>query len=210
MPEINFPFSIFHFPLLKKGYTLIEFLIVIGILAIVVGSTLLFLTAILKGTNQASIVSEVKQNGQAVLGSLDKQVRNAKDVVCVNSTNVVSCLDPSASNKYIQLINASGPPLHIKCFNDNDIVKIQNGWIGSALSATIPSDGSYVSITNQDTTAGVDIVNCNFKVSPGTVGASEPAVVSISFGLHQGVSAPSRTDFKANAQFQTTISLRKY
>jgi len=55
---------------LSKGFTLIELLVVLGILVIGVGSTLLFLTSILRGTNQANVTAEVKQNGQAILDSL--------------------------------------------------------------------------------------------------------------------------------------------
>ena len=49
---------------LKSGYTLIEFLIVIGILSVSIGSILLLLTSVIKGSNQANIIAEVKQNGE--------------------------------------------------------------------------------------------------------------------------------------------------
>lgn len=195
---------------LRGGFTLIEFLVVLGVLAIAVGSVLLFLTSILRGTNQANVTSEVKQNGQAVLDSLDGQIRNAKNIQCVNSSNaIVSCSDVAASHKYIGLIMPDGSTYHIKCFSDST-PKVINGWIGTATSSIIPTDGSYIPVTHTDLVAGVDVNNCNFAVQPSTPGTLNPAVVAISFVANQGLNAASRQDFKANIQFQTTISLRQY
>src|SRR3989344_5912333 len=80
-----FQVSSFKFPVSRKGFTLLEFLVVIGLLSITIGSILLFLTSVLKGTNQANITSEVKQNGQVVLDTLESQIRNATDAVCLNA-----------------------------------------------------------------------------------------------------------------------------
>jgi prepilin-type N-terminal cleavage/methylation domain-containing protein len=194
----------------RFGFTLIEFLVVLGVLAVAVGSALLFLTSILRGTNQANVTAEVKQNGQAVLDSLDAQIRNAKDVQCIDSGGaVVDCSSASASSKYIGLLMPSGNPLHIKCFSDST-PKTVNGWIGTAVATTVPTDASFTPVTGQDLVSGVDINNCNFVVSPSTAGTLNPAVVSLSFVVNQGINAPSRQDFQANVQFQTTISLRQY
>ena len=178
----------------KCGFTLVEFLIVLGILALVVGSSLLFLTSVFKGSNQANVTTEAKQNGQVVLDLLEKQIRNA-----------IFAQSPSAG--YIKLTGSSEDPLHIKCFPSTAST---NGWIGMVASgADSPFDSSFVPLTNKDDTiSGVDIQNCDFRVIEAT--PSLPAIVSISFGVNQGIAAPSRQDFLANVAFQTTISLRKY
>lgn len=180
-----------------RGFTLIELLVVIGILVVVVGSALLVLTAVLKGTNQANVTAEVKQNGQAVLDSLEKQIRNA------------TVAEPVGSGKYLKLTQAASDPVHIKCFGDGGGVKTENGWIGVVTSATTPQDSAYISVTNKnDTVSGVDIQNCSFTVLALTT--TSPSIVSLSFVVNQGVAAPSRVEFLANASFSTTISLRKY
>src|SRR3989344_4232759 len=71
----------------KNGFTLLEFLVVIGLLSLTIGSILLFLTSVLKGTNQANVTSEVKQNGQVVLDALESQIRKATDAVCLEDIN---------------------------------------------------------------------------------------------------------------------------
>ena len=188
--------------LLKPGFTLIEFLVVIGLLALVVGSSLLFLTSILKGSNQANVTAEVKQNGQVVLDSLERQIRNATDAQKI-ATNTV------------KLIRQGQDPLYIKCIPS--MGSSSNGWIGTVVSTTNPaSDAVYMSITNRDDLiAGVD-VQCNlappysFDVIPSSSGTASPPIVLVSFVVNQGVQAPSREDFFANVEFRTTISLRKY
>ena len=201
-----FPVSSFQFLVFRKGFTLLEFLVVIGLLSITIGSILLFLTSVLKGTNQANITSEVKQNGQVVLDTLESQIRNASDAVCLNwAGDLCSPADPKT---YIKLIRQSADPLHIRCVNNDG----ENGRIEIAVSAvvlgTIPSN--FTSITSQDTVSGVDITNCSFTIVPSSGGVSGPPIVSMSFRVSQGVAAASRSDFLASVDFQTTISLRGY
>lgn len=182
------------------GFTLIEFLVVLGILALVVGSITLFLTSVLKGTNQANVLSEVKQNGQATLDSLERQIRGAVDAEAVDSN-------------HLKIIREEAQPLHIKCLVRN---ANQNGRIGTAVepigSTVNPSDESYISVSNDDPVSGVNIesADCNLSVIPADFSNGAPAVVSISFAAKQGFKAAQRADFEAQAAFKTTISLRTY
>lgn len=184
----------------RRGFTLVEVLVVMGILSIAVGSSLVFLTSVIKGSNQANVTAEVKQNGQIVLDSLERQVRNATGAEVV-STN------------FIKLTRSGESPLYIKCFPN--VVGVSNGWIGTVEipEPTIPADADFTSLTNNtELVSGVDI-NCftsppGFDVIPAS--STAPSIVIISFSVNQGINAPSRQDFLANAQFQTTISLRQY
>lgn len=184
---------------LLPAFTLIEFLVVLGILAVAVGSALLVLSSVLRGTNQSNVTAEVKQNGQSVLDNLDSQIRNATEAT------------DDDSGKYIRLVRPNADPLSIKCFYDSE-PKSQNGWIGTAITDVLaPADSSYTPLTNKnDLVSGVDINNCNFEVAASSLGGASPAIVSISFEVSQARGAPSRQDFVASVKFQTTISLRKY
>lgn len=182
----------------RGGFTLVELLVVLGILSATVGSSLLFLTSTLKGSNQATVISEVKQNGQVTLDVLERQVRGASDAALVNS--------------HLKLTRSAGNLLHIKCFAGNLTPGSEkNGWIGTATSnLDDPPEVLYTSLTNKDDlVTGTDVSSCSLNVSEASTGGFNPAVVSIDFILNQGVKAPSRADFKANANFSTTISLRK-
>ena len=184
----------------KRGYTLVEFLEVLGILCVVVGSSLLFLTSTLRGTNQANISAEIKQNGQAVLDNLDSQIRNATSV------------SGDGTGKHIRLERSNADPLHVKCFDpDATTGSEKNGKISTVVSTSgNPLDSTYTDITNSDLISGVDITACSLTVRGASAGTSSPPIVTISFIASQGLKAPSRQDYKASVTFQTTISLRRY
>lgn len=201
-----------HHSKVKLGFTLIELLVVLGILTATVGATLLFLTSVLRGTNQANVTAEVKQNGQVVLDSLEKQIRGALDTRLLSGADI-----PTGSSNAMAVTSATGGYLYVACFNS--VTGSANGWIGtvSTSAATAPSTGLYQPLTNQDKIAGVDVVcdnpcppTCTFSVIAASEGTLSPPIVKVSFTVNQGVKAPSRQDFLANAKFGTTISLRKY
>lgn len=183
------------------GFTLIEFIVVLGILGFIVTSTVLFLNSVLRGANQTNITQEVKQNGQVILDSLDKQIRGATDVLGIGA-------GPDYST--IELTRPNDDPLYIKCFTDG-ATGVKNNRIATAVSAT--GAPSYVSISNDNTVTGVNITGCKFNIVAATVsaqGAQVPAIVTVFFTASQGLDAPYRQDFVASAPFVTTISLRAY
>ncbi len=196
MPYHKFSIFNFKFSTLKKGFTLIEIVVVMGLLAFVTGSALILLTNILRGNNQGNVNAEVKQNGQAVLDTLDSQIRNAEDVVPFSPMG--------ATGGGFKLLKGDNPFLHVFCVNESGQT---NGWIGTSLLPP-PNVDSTTTLTNIDPVSGVSIKNCSFKPIAKT--SSDPALLSISFDVSQGVSAPSRQDFNATSHFQTTISLRNY
>ena len=199
--SFKFQASSFKF-LVKPGFTLIEFLVVLGILAVTVSSTVLFLNSVLKGSNQATIVAEVKQNGQAALDSVERQIRGSIDAKVAPTGCSSNCSELVLTRETPNL------PLHIQCFFP--VGNTRNGRIGIA-EGNSPS--TYTDLTNTDLINGVNITNCNFLVlSKGSSpdGQPIPAVVSIGFIVSQGLQASSRADFVANTAMQTTISLRRY
>ncbi|MBI4037894.1 type II secretion system protein [Candidatus Curtissbacteria bacterium] len=193
--SLKFRVSSFKF---KAAFTLIEFLVVLALLSLTIGSALLFLTNLIKGANQANIIAETKQNGQAVLDSLEKMIRNASDAKQIGA----------AGNNQIVLDFGNGQYLHIKgCIFDSS-----NDWIGvfQSSSMSAPTDAQFNSVTNRDSVSGVDVELCNFQVIDPSGGDVSPAIVNIGFVANQGAQAPSRRDFKAKVEFKTTISLRQY
>lgn len=186
----------------KSGFTLVELLVVLGILAVTVGVVLVFLTAVLKGTNQANITSELKQNGQVVLDSLERQIRNAKSVT--TGPAIGGWIGGSTSHVILTL--ADNREMHLGCFNPPG-TNTENGWIGVGRApGTVVGD--YTAATNRDLVAGVNVSSCVITVTNSS--SSAPALVTLTFNLGQGIQAPSRKDYKASLEFKTTISLRKY
>ena len=187
---------------LNNGFTLIEFLVVLGILTVAVGSSLLFLTSTLKGSNQAHISAEVKQNGQAVLDTLENQIRNARDVSALDSSTIPQI--PSGASSAIHLTLSDGSSLFLACAEGSSS---SNGWIGSSATGDVIT--TFTPLTSKDPKSGVNISSCSFSVTSAD-GTSQPPLVHISFDASQGVVAPSRQDFSSTIHFGTTLSLRNY
>ncbi|MBI2017858.1 prepilin-type N-terminal cleavage/methylation domain-containing protein [Candidatus Daviesbacteria bacterium] len=73
----------------KNAFTLVEVLVVLGVLSILGLIVLTIFTRSLRGTNKTQIILSIKENGQSVLENIDKNIRNADNLVCVSSNTVV-------------------------------------------------------------------------------------------------------------------------
>ncbi len=178
----------------KSGFTLVELLVVLGLLSATVASTLIFLTSTLKGSNQAAVTGELKQNGQIILDQLERQIRGASSAQIIDG--------------HLKLTTASSGVFHIRCFPTG----ATNGWIGtSSDSRDDPPLVSYTPLTNRDDPiSGINVSVCSLTAQAASTGGLSPGVVSISFTLTNGVGANAlRPDLKGSAAFQTTISLRQ-
>ena len=84
---------------LKFGFTLIEILVAIGILAIiaVVGSNM-FLT-ILKSTTKTKVLTEVKQEGDFALQVMERMIRNAQKITSDCSEGMTSITIKNPDNE---------------------------------------------------------------------------------------------------------------
>lgn len=166
------------------GFTLIELLIVIVVLSILGVVAVDLFSSVLKGTNKAQIISEVKQNGQFLQNTLERKIRGATDAQ-VNLDLIT--LTTLAGTEVIQFVPA--------CLSCNPKT---NGKI------TI----NGASVTNTDPLTGVDVTTASFSLLP--LVSSSPKVVQVDITLNQGVLASTRRDFQANIKLTNTYSLRTY
>lgn len=67
---------------MKNGFTLVEILVVMAIVAVMGTIMVVIFTNTLRGSNKAGILSNIKQNGQGVLENMDKAIRGADNIVC--------------------------------------------------------------------------------------------------------------------------------
>lgn len=82
-----------------KGFTLIEILVVISILAIIVAIGSMSFFGLLKGSRKSKTMTLVKQNGNYALGVMAKMVRNAREVtsICGGSDDSITILNPDGN-----------------------------------------------------------------------------------------------------------------
>lgn len=197
---------------LENGFTLVEILVVIAIIAIVGTMLVAIFYSTLRGSNKAQILAIIKQNGQAVLENMDKTIRDADNVAC-NSLDGATLVivkngiytryrffPPSAStNGVIQQDNpvqpASGNNSDIKLFKDN------------VCSDPMGTDSPVVNtLTDINTLSGISVENGSFT-------RDKPAgfkdQITVKFDLRPGVSVPASISGQIDpVSFQTAIQLR--
>ena len=67
---------------MKRGFTLAEVLVVLAVLSILGLIVLTIFTRSLRGANKTQVILSIKENGQAVLEIIDKDIRNSDNLVC--------------------------------------------------------------------------------------------------------------------------------
>ncbi len=85
---------------MKNGFTLVELLVVVGLVLIIgtVGTSII--TSVLRSYNKASIINEIEQNGNYVLSLMESQIRNAKSVSPTSGTTQTLEVTPQEGSKF--------------------------------------------------------------------------------------------------------------
>ncbi len=198
---------------LKKGFTLVEMLVVIAVLSVLSLLILTIFTRTLRGGNKSQIIEAIKQNGQSVLEVMDKTIRNSDRVVCplTTGTTIVSVKNgvytkhrfvaPSGTiSGYIQQETfnlptsppaGSNPSLYLRDFENT--------------LCTDPMQNPQI-ITDTNPQSGVSVFNGLFT---RTKSAGFKDQVTIKFDVRQGEQAPALVAGQIDpSTFQTTILIR--
>lgn len=208
---------------MKKGFTLVEVLVVISVLSLVGVLVLTIFTRSLQGNNKSQILSAIKQNGQSVLENIDKTIRDSDIVVCpvinppdtgASSANLVvrsggvytryRFIDPSPAinptmNGLIQQDNPTKQNVQ-----DSDPLREETDpeFVNRICTLVDPMSQTATNIlTDTDTQSGVSVESGLFTRSRS---AGFKDQVIIKFNLKPGISAPQIDA----VSFQTTIQLR--
>lgn len=207
----------------NKGFTLVETLVMIGIVGIVGVILTTTLVQIFQGQSKASLISQIKQNGQVVMDEIDRQIRLSEKIICLSKRNTVSSDPNDPNNSVINDPNAydtivfqkKGVFTRIIFFPKNSA---ENGYIGEdhptsnykldACNATLgDSSGVVTKLTNSDPVNGISIIQGKFsKIAPS---AGVKDIIGIEFALTPGEKAkllPENANL--NVKFKTTVELR--
>lgn len=208
-----------------KGFTLAEILVVIAVLSVVGVIITTIFTRSLRGSNKAQIISQIKQNGQAVLETIDKTVRNADNLVCIssNADNTVYTMIVEKSGLYTRYRIA--PP---KNSSVPDICLI-NGCIAydnptkdriqgreetgsefvDRVCVVTASMKEATTLTDTNAKTGVQVKSGSFTEPDKDKKAGFKRAVKINLVLGSGVQAPPAVAGQIDpVTFETTIQLR--
>ncbi len=209
----------------KKGFTLIEMLVVISVLSVIGVLILNIFTRTLRGNNKSQIIGAIKQNGQSVLETMDKTIRNSDNVVCVspvgNPPTIVTVKNGCYTRfRFIAPSPSPSPTTNGQIKQDNPQPD-QSSPCVLVPPSPLPSSRDITQFTNS--------VCIDSLVNPNTLSDTNPqtgvSVENVSFTLDRsnGFADQVRIKFdlwpgKGSAQsvagqidpvtFQTTINLR--
>lgn len=194
----------------KNGFSMVEILVVMGVMAIVGVVLVMIFANTLRGSNKSQVLAVIKQNGQSVMDNIDKTIRNADEIVCPRPA-----LINNPSTKIVVVKN--GVYSRFWMINENGS---SNGYVVLDFPTPLPreatqekmcdaTDISMVSpqiLTDTNTLTGVSVKSGTFSQSPVP---GYKTAVTVKFELDNGIAVPviigSQIDPVA---FQTTIGLR--
>ncbi|MFH1566236.1 MAG: type II secretion system protein [bacterium] len=180
----------------KKGVTLIELLIVVGIISIVAAVGGDILLTVIRAYKKAQILGTVEQNGSLASTLIENNLRNSAVIKYEDLGQFVEVGEGQVvRTDYVKIISAQGV---------SSTIQFVEGGGGSCPNGRIEVDG--VEITNIDTTIGVNITRKAGATSVFTIykPVNGSPVVTVVFDVRQACQSP----VTANAEFNTTITLR--
>ncbi len=189
----------------QVGFTLVEVVIAVSVFAVISIIIAQFLNQVFLGNNKASLISNIKQNGQNTLGILESTIRNADDVVCIFTSNEPKTL----------VVVKDGEYTRVKIYNENMSAPL-NGYITKDIPTPTTEDvtseevcdptfqaGSETEIISQ--TSGISVTNGTFELDSLT-GFKD--VVTVKFSLKPMLEAgDSFSETIDPIYFQTSIQL---
>ncbi|KKU96317.1 MAG: hypothetical protein UY27_C0001G0010 [Candidatus Gottesmanbacteria bacterium GW2011_GWA1_48_13] len=173
----------------QKGFTLLEILVAIGILAIVGTLIVQVFFTTTRANSKTEVQKNVKQNGDFAIEAMSRLIRSARSVSS-------SCTAGGATTESLTLINEHGRTTTFGCLLDGEVTRV---------ASTSGARTDY--LTDQNLTLGGASCTQDSLQFVCTAPADQPAMVSITFGLSQKGTPPDQFE-KASASFQTTVAIR--
>jgi prepilin-type N-terminal cleavage/methylation domain-containing protein len=219
--NVKFPMS--NFKYFAAGFTLVEMLVTIAILALMGAILTEVFVRSLRANNKARVLSVIKQNGQTALESIDKAVRNADRVICPPTHNIPSSILVFTKENETTRVTEAFRFRYVAPSGSLNGYITQDSPPASLLTQTTVTQSdceaslnSPIKITDDNIKTGVSVIaidpaNGNSTSAPfiRNLSTGFRDTVSISFEVAPGVSAPKAVTGQIDpVEFKTTVVLR--
>jgi prepilin-type N-terminal cleavage/methylation domain-containing protein len=165
----------------KDGFTLIETLVALGILAVIVVVATSLFFSMLKGASKMKAMQTVKQNGGYAIAVMERLIRNASQIVECQADQVrIKSPDEKETNFHF-------------CGEPDFLIASESGTLTCS--------------QNRLTSSEVKLISGSFTCLSGE--GLRPDVVGINFSLAKA-GLGVRPEEEAAVSFQTSVSLRNY
>ncbi len=153
-----------------KGFTIIEVLVTMSVI-VVIGTIIGgILVTTLRGSTKATVVSNVKQNGDNAITEMSREIRSAAAI------NLMPCGNPSPVVQKITVTQIDNTQTTFDC--SGNTIKA-NGT--SLLDTSTTQLTSCSIICSQKSSADVPIVQIQFNLQQSNSGAAEEQTATVPF-----------------------------
>ncbi len=162
----------------QLGFTLIEMVVVIGILLLIAGAITSLFFVSLRSSTGTIILNDVKQNGDYTLSVMERMIRNARTI-----KDIQTVCDNTNKNS-ITIVNPDNQETTFSCPSGSGQIASQSAYLNSPQTP---------------------ISNCSFSCyfTP-----PNPAVVKISFTIGKSAGSASRPEETVSLNYSTSVVVR--
>lgn len=174
----------------QKGYTLLELLAVMIVMAAIGLLVATILVSSLRGTNKTNVINTVRENGNYTIQQMSKMIEFAQTFqgVSLNGVSYSSaCSVPSTQYSYIKITS----------FDNGQTIFSCN--MGSNPKTIASNSASFIN------TSDVTLTSCYFTCTRNNL--SQSPTIGINFNLSQN-STSSFFEKKASISFDTSVVIR--
>lgn len=154
----------------NAGFTLVELLVVISLLAISVGVTGDVVITLVRSFNKSQVANELEQQSNYLGLKLEKELRNAESITLPAKMSAASNLSGANTILGFRYKNPNTQSISYVCY------RVSSGVVARSEDTTVGASscsGSYVNLTSNDAVGGVSVTcgttsGCFWNIPTGT------------------------------------------
>ena len=179
---------------LEKGYTLVELIVVTGIIVVIAGLIAGILYSSLRGGNKSKVTNDVSQNGNYALSVISGTILDARAVTKIGGLAISDCTQTPKGTS-IELQQQDGSLISFLCDNQTNSIASTSGQ-----TTTYLIDNNSVKVNSQ---------TCSFTCKQTNNDPYASPIIDIIFTVSQQKTA-SAFENAGTATFNTSVTMRNY